>query len=78
MSLDVFITGPNDSIELPLGEQQYLKAGLVDEIQIHLIPILLGEGIRLFEYLGTEPVELERTRLIQSSDVTHLRFRIIK
>lgn len=58
--------------------QQYLKAGLVDEIQIHLIPILLGEGIRLFENLGTGPIELERTRIIESSDVTHLRFRIIK
>jgi dihydrofolate reductase len=58
--------------------QQYLKAGLVDEIQIHLIPILLGEGVRLFKHLGTEPIELERMTVIESPDVTHLRFRVIK
>jgi dihydrofolate reductase len=58
--------------------QQYLSAGLLDEIQIHLAPVLLGGGIRLFEHLGTKQVELERTRVIESPDVTHLRFRIVK
>jgi dihydrofolate reductase len=58
--------------------QRYLQAGLLDKIQIHLMPILLGQGRRLFKHLGTEPIELERTRIIESSDVTHLRFRIIK
>lgn len=58
--------------------QQYLNAGLLDEIQIHLVSIMLGGGVRLFEHLGTEPIELERTRLIEAPDVTHLRFRIIK
>jgi dihydrofolate reductase len=58
--------------------QQYLKAGLVNEIQIHLVPILLGEGIRLFDLLDTKPMELERTRVIEGSGVTHLRYRIVK
>jgi dihydrofolate reductase len=58
--------------------QQYLKAGLVDEIQIHLVPILLGEGIRLFDFTGGAPIQLERTRVIQGSGVTHLRFQVVK
>jgi len=57
--------------------QQYLSAGLLDEIQIHIAPMLLGEGIRLFEHLGTEEIELEGTRVIESPDVTHLRFRVV-
>lgn len=58
--------------------QQYLKAGLVDEIQIHLVSILLSEGIRLFDPVGAEQIELESTRVIDSTGVTHLRFRVIK
>lgn len=58
--------------------QQYLKAGLLDEIQIHLAPVLLGEGRRLFEHLETEQIELETTRVIESPGVTHLRFRVVK
>ena len=58
--------------------QQYLKAGLLDEMQIHVAPLLLGAGIRLFDHLGPEPVELESTRVIESPGVTHLRFRVAK
>jgi dihydrofolate reductase len=58
--------------------QQCLKAGLVDEIQIHLIPVMLGKGIRLFEHLETEQLELESTRVIKASNVTHLQFRVVK
>lgn len=58
--------------------QQYLSAGLLDEIQIHLVPVLLGEGRRLFDHLGTDQMELELTRLIESPGVTHLRFRVAK
>jgi dihydrofolate reductase len=58
--------------------QQCLKAGLLDEIQIHLVPVLLGEGIRLFDPLGTQHIELESTRVIEAPGVTHLGFRIIK
>jgi len=58
--------------------QQYLKAGLVDEMQIHIVPVLLGDGRRLFENLDTQPIELESTRVIESPGVTHLRFRVVK
>jgi dihydrofolate reductase len=58
--------------------QQCLKAGLLDEIGIDLVPVLLGQGIRFFEYLGIEPVELERTSVIEAPGVTHLTFRIVK
>ena len=57
--------------------QQYLNAGLVDEIQIHLIPILLDQGIRLFDQIGIEQIELETTRVIESTSVIHLRFRVL-
>jgi dihydrofolate reductase len=59
-------------------EQQYLKAGLLDEIQIHLIPILMGNGTRLFNDLSAGPIELETTRVIDSPGVVHLQFRIVK
>ena len=58
--------------------QQYLKAGLLDEIEIHLVPILLGGGIRLFDRLGDAQIELERMRVIDSPAVTHLRFGVVK
>ncbi len=56
--------------------QQALKAGLLDEIEIDLVPVLLGRGIRLFEYLGIEPIKLERTIAVLAPDVMHLRFRV--
>ena len=55
--------------------QQYLNAGLVDEFQVHIAPLLLGGGVRLFDGLGSEPPELEKTRVIDSQNVTHLKFR---
>ncbi len=55
--------------------QQYLKAGLLDELQVHVAPLLLGDGTLLFDRLGTGPVELEATRVIASPTVTHLRFQ---
>jgi dihydrofolate reductase len=58
--------------------QQCLKAGLLDEIHVDLAPVLLGEGIRLFEHLGAEPIELQRIRVIEAPGVTHLGFRIVK
>lgn len=54
--------------------QQFLRAGLLDEIQIHLVPVLLGGGRRLFERI--EKMELERARVIESPGVTHLKFRV--
>jgi dihydrofolate reductase len=58
--------------------QQCINAGLLDEIHIHLAPVLLGDGIRLFDHLGTEPIELESMRVVEAPGVTHLRFRVVK
>ena len=57
--------------------QQALRAGLVDEFQIHIAPMLLGEGTRLFEEGAPPPVEFEITRVIESSaPVTHVRYEV--
>jgi dihydrofolate reductase len=58
--------------------QQYLKAGLLDEIQIHVAPVLLGDGTSLFDRLGIDAFGLETTRVIASPSVTHLRFTVPK
>jgi dihydrofolate reductase len=58
--------------------QQCIKAGLLDEIQIDLVPVLLGGGVRLFDHLGIEPIELERTRVVEAPGVTHLIYRVVK
>jgi dihydrofolate reductase len=58
--------------------QQCLKAGLLDEIHINLTPVLLGDGVRLFEHFGNAPVELEQLAVIEGDGVTHLKYRIIK
>jgi dihydrofolate reductase len=56
--------------------QQYIKAGLLDEVMIHLAPLLLTEGKRLFEHIGVQPVELEPVQVIGSPAVTHIRYRL--
>lgn len=56
--------------------QQFLQAGLVDEIQIHLVPVLMGGGLRLFDQSGA--TKLEQTRVLESPGVTHLRYRMVK
>jgi dihydrofolate reductase len=57
--------------------QQCIKAGLLDEIQIDLVPVLLGDGVRLFDHLGAALLELESTRVIEAPGLTHLRFRVV-
>ena len=58
--------------------QQCLRAGLVDEIHMGLVPVLLGEGLRFFEPLANEHLELERTRVFESPTRTDLWFRVVK
>ena len=58
--------------------QQYLRAGLVDELSIHLVPVLFGSGTRMFEHLGGQHLQLEHAGLVQSAAATHLRYRILK
>ena len=58
--------------------QQYIRAGLVDEISIHLVPVLFGGGTRMFEKLGGEPIQLETVEVLATAAATHLRFRVVK
>jgi dihydrofolate reductase len=58
--------------------QQCIEARLLDEVHVNLVPVLLGGGVRLFEHLGTAPIELESPRVIEAPGVTHLTFRVVK
>ena len=58
--------------------QQCIKAGLLDEIHVDLVHVLLGGGVSLFDHLGTGPIDLQSTRVIDGTGVTHLTFRVIK
>ena len=59
--------------------QQGLRAGLVDELVIQVIPVLLGEGVRLFDQLGAEHIHLNRTRVAEGpSGVTHLFYDVVR
>jgi dihydrofolate reductase len=54
--------------------QSLLRAGVLDELEIHLVPLILGDGRRLFEHL--EPIELEVARVVDAPGVTHIRYRV--
>ena len=57
--------------------QLALAAGVLDELEIHLVPVLLGQGRRLFDNLSPEHIELERTRVLEGDGgVTHMRYRV--
>ncbi len=56
--------------------RQCIGHGLLDEIVVHLAPVLLGDGVRLFGGPGTRRVDLERTSVAQSGQLTDLRFRV--
>lgn len=58
--------------------QQALRAGLVDEITIDLVPVVLGQGVRLFEHFGDVPPKLEQVNVIEGQGVTHLQYRVVK
>ena len=54
--------------------EQYLRAGLLDELYLHIVPIILGSGERLFEDVGTPT--LEPIKVVASPAVTHVRYRV--
>jgi hypothetical protein len=53
-----------------------LAAGRVDEVNVSLVPVLLGGGERLFDGLGDARLELEQVRVVEAPGVTHLRYRV--
>jgi dihydrofolate reductase len=56
--------------------RQYLRAGLVDELSLHVVPVLFGSGTRLFEDTVSEHVDLELVDLVTTDAATHLRLRV--
>jgi dihydrofolate reductase len=69
---DVQIAGGGEAV------QQYLVAGAVDELQIHVAPVLLGGGVRLLDNLGANPSQLEPVRVLESPAAAHLRYRVLR
>jgi len=68
---DIYITGAEVA-------QQFLTRGLIDEISLHVVPVLFGSGTRLIEDLGGGHVQLETIEVIETKEAIHLRFRVIK
>ena len=68
---DVLIWGGADVIN------QFLAAGHVDELELHVVPLLLGGGARLFEGIGPD-LELEQIRVVEAPGVAHLKYRVVK
>jgi dihydrofolate reductase len=58
--------------------RQYIRAGLVDEISIHLVPVLFGSGMRMFDEADHEHIRLEAVGVEPTASATHLRFRVLK
>jgi dihydrofolate reductase len=56
--------------------QQYMAAGLLDELELHVAPVLLGDGERLFDKLGDAAPQLEQVRAVEAPGVTHLKYRV--
>ncbi len=87
-----FVESPEEALELAraaAGEkdidvfsadigQQLLRAGKVDEIHVHLVPVLFGSGTRLLENLGDDHIRLQITQVVEASTATHLRYAVIR
>ena len=56
---------------------QYLAAGLLDELELHVVPMLLGDGARIFDDAGNAEVQLEQVRAVEAPGVTHLKYRVV-
>jgi dihydrofolate reductase len=67
---DVMLLGGGDII------RQYLEAGLLDELELHVVPVLLGDGARIFG--NSADVRLEQLRAVEAPGVTHLKYRVVK
>jgi hypothetical protein len=60
------------------GAEKFKVEGEQSQTSIDLVPVLLGRGVRFFEYMGIEPVELETASVIAAPGGTHLSFRVLK
>ena len=58
--------------------QQLLRAGKIDEIEVSVTPCLLGGGVRLFDHIGADAIDLEQVSVTPSEGVTHLRYRVVR
>lgn len=56
---------------------QYLAAGLLDELELHVVPILLGDGAHLFDGVEGAGIELEQIRVVEAPGVTHIKYRVM-
>ncbi len=56
---------------------QYLAAGMLNELELHVVPVLLGDGARLFDNLGAAGVRLEQVRAVEAPGVTHLKYTVL-
>jgi dihydrofolate reductase len=71
--------GKDVSLMGSAATQQCLRAGLLDELIVHLVPVLLGGGVRLLDHLGdAAPVQLECVRVVDAPGVTHLQYRVTR
>jgi dihydrofolate reductase len=59
-------------------QQQFIAAGLIDEIHVDVVPVLLCEGVRLFDRLGSQHISLEQTEVGEGDQIAHLTYRVIK
>lgn len=58
--------------------QQFLRSGLLDELSLHVLPVLMGQGLRLFDRLDPQHIELERIHVIDGPNATHLKYRVVR
>lgn len=68
----------NVSVSSASIAQQCIKAGLLDEIQLDVAPVLLGSGVRLFDNLGVTPLDLEIIKVVEGKGVTHIKYRVVR
>lgn len=69
---DVRISGGADTI------RQYINAGLIDEFTLHIAPVILGDGLRLFDRLGPAILDAEQLEATSSRQVTHIKYRVVR
>jgi dihydrofolate reductase len=70
--------GQDVSVMGSAAVQECLKAGLLDEIHLHLIPVVLGGGVRTLDHVGSTPFELECFDVVDAPGVTHLSYRVLR